>query len=43
MAEVGVGQKVPYFELPDQRGYPWSLSGELELGPVVLVLYRGDW
>ena len=43
MAEVGVGDKVPYFELPDQQGYPWSLSGELEIGPVVLVFYRGDW
>jgi peroxiredoxin len=43
MAEVGVGGKVPYFELPDQQGYPWSLSGELEVGPVVLVFYRGDW
>src|ERR671916_305045 len=29
MAEVGVGRKVPYFELPDQQGYPWSLSGQL--------------
>ena len=43
MAEVGVGEKVPYFELPDQQGYPWSLSGELEIGPVVLVFYMGDW
>ena len=43
MAEMGVGEKVPYFELPDQQGYPWSLSGELELGPVVLIFYRGDW
>src|ERR671911_4777 len=43
MAEVGVGRKVPYFELPDQQGYPWSLSGELEVGPVVLIFYRGDW
>src|SRR5215203_1242944 len=43
MAEEGVGQKIPYFELPDQLGYPWSLSGELELGPVVLVFYQGDW
>ncbi|MDF2703780.1 MAG: AhpC/TSA family [Rubrobacteraceae bacterium] len=40
---VSVGEKVPYFELPDQQGYPWSLSGELEVGPVVLVFYRGDW
>lgn len=43
MAEVGVGRKVPFFELPDQQGYPWSLSGELEVGPVVLIFYRGDW
>ena len=42
MAEVSVGEKI-YFEMPDQQGYPWSLSGELELGPVVLVFYRGDW
>jgi peroxiredoxin len=43
LAELGVGQKVTYFELPDQLDYPWSLSGQLELGPVVLVFYRGDW
>lgn len=43
MADVSVGGVVPYFELPDQVGYPWSLSGQLELGPVVLVFYRGDW
>lgn len=43
MAEVSVGEKIPYFEMPDQQGYPWSLSGELEVGPVVLVFYRGDW
>ena len=40
---TSVGERVPYFELPDQQGYPWSLSGELEVGPVVLVFYRGDW
>jgi peroxiredoxin len=43
MADLGVGQKVSYFELPDQQDYPWSLSGQLEAGPVVLVFYRGDW
>jgi peroxiredoxin len=43
LAELGVGQKVTYFELPDQQDYPWSLSGQLEMGPVVLVFYRGDW
>jgi peroxiredoxin len=40
---LSVGQKVAYFELPDQLDYPWSLSGQLELGAVVLVFYRGDW
>jgi peroxiredoxin len=43
MAGVGVGSKAPDFELPDQQGYPWCLSGELETGPVVLIFYRGDW
>ena len=43
MAGLDVGQKVTYFELPDQQDYPWSLSGQLELGPVMLVFYRGDW
>jgi hypothetical protein len=43
MADIGLGQKVPYFELPDQRDHPWVLSGQLEVGPVVLVFYRGDW
>jgi peroxiredoxin len=43
MAKMSVGQKAPYFELPDQEDYPWSLSGQLEVGPVVLVFYRGDW
>jgi peroxiredoxin len=43
MAGLGVGQKVTYFELPDQQDYPWSLSGQLEMGPVMLVFYSGDW
>jgi len=43
LAELDVGQRFPYFELPDQLDYPWSLSGQLETGPVVLVFYRGDW
>jgi len=43
LAGLEVGQKVTYFELPDQQDYPWSLSGQLEAGPVVLVFYRGDW
>ena len=43
MADLGVGSTVPSFELPDQQDYPWSLSGQLEVCPVVLVFYRGDW
>jgi peroxiredoxin len=43
LAGLGVGQRITYFELPDQQDYPWSLSGQLEMGPVVLVFYRGDW
>ena len=43
MAGLGVGQKITYFELPDQQDYPWSLSGQLEMGPVMLIFYSGDW
>jgi peroxiredoxin len=43
VAGLDVGQKITYFELPDQQDYPWSISGQLEMGPVVLVFYRGDW
>lgn len=43
MAGISVGEAAPTFELPDQMGYPWNLSGQLELGPAVLIFYRGDW
>lgn len=43
MAEISVGEKAPAFELPDHTGYPWNLSGQLELGPAVLIFFRGDW
>jgi peroxiredoxin len=43
MADLSVGSIAPSFELPDQQDYPWSLSGQLEVSPVVLVFYRGDW
>jgi hypothetical protein len=43
LAELDVGQKVACFELPDRPDYPWSLSGQLELGPERLIFYRGDW
>lgn len=38
-----VCEEAPGFELPDQLGRSVSLSGQLDLGPVVLVFYRGDW
>ncbi|QYJ16321.1 hypothetical protein Rxycam_02154 [Rubrobacter xylanophilus DSM 9941] len=38
-----VGERVPLFELPDERGMPWDLSGQLRLRPAMLVFYRGDW
>ena len=43
MADLSVGSVAPSFELPDQQDHPWSLSGQLEVSPVVLVFYRGDW
>lgn len=43
VTEVSVGQQAPAFELPDEQNQPWNLSGHLELGPVMLVFYRGDW
>jgi peroxiredoxin len=43
VAGLDVGQKITYFELPDQQDYPWSISGQLETGPVMLVFYWGDW
>lgn len=43
VTKIEVGRKIPDFELPDQQGFPWSLSGQLETGPVMLVFYRGDW
>jgi peroxiredoxin len=43
VTEVSVGRQAPAFELPDEQNQPWNLSGNLELGPVMLVFYRGDW
>src|SRR4028118_200341 len=43
MANLSVGDVAPSFELPDQQDHPWSLSGQLEVSPVVLIFYRGDW
>lgn len=43
MANLSVGDVAPSFELPDQQDHPWSLSGQLEVSPVALIFYRGDW
>ncbi|MGA3267978.1 MAG: peroxiredoxin-like family protein [Verrucomicrobiota bacterium] len=37
------GQEAPDFILPDSGGREVRLYGELELGPVVLVFFRGGW
>jgi peroxiredoxin len=38
-----VGDRAPDFMLRDQLGREVLLAGELELGPVVLIFYRGEW
>jgi peroxiredoxin len=40
---VEVGGDAHNFDIPDERGLPWSLSGQLETSPVMLVFHRGDW
>jgi peroxiredoxin len=40
-ATAGEGAPAPDFELPDQEGRPFRLSGALADGPVVLVFLRG--
>jgi peroxiredoxin len=40
---IHVGQKMPFFELPDEKGQPFNLQEHLEEGSLVLVFYRGDW
>jgi peroxiredoxin len=41
--KVSVGDKAPYFELPNALGNSVSLQNYLEKGPVVLTFYRGNW
>lgn len=43
VANVEVGSEAPVFELPDGHGYPWDLSGQVEVEPVALIFFRGDW
>ena len=43
MANIGVGEEIPAFVLPDERGEPFELRSEHAQGPLMLVFYRGDW
>ncbi|MEP2024826.1 MAG: peroxiredoxin-like family protein [Reichenbachiella sp.] len=38
-----VGEKAPFFELPNAEGKSVSLDTLLEKGPLVITFYRGDW
>jgi peroxiredoxin len=40
---LGIGQEMPAFELPDEKGRPFNLPEQLEEEPLVVVFYRGDW
>lgn len=43
MPRLSPDDTAPNFELTDEQTMPWVLSGHLELGPMMLVFYRGDW
>ncbi len=40
---LGAGDKLPDFELPNQRGEKKRIYSYLEQGPLVLSIYRGGW
>ncbi len=40
---LAVGDRAPDFVLPNAVGQPVDLLRRLELGPVVLSFYRGEW
>ncbi|WP_445354184.1 peroxiredoxin-like family protein [Microbulbifer sp. EKSA008] len=40
---IKVGEKVPYFTLPDSEGNDLVLEELLAKGPVILTFYRGVW
>ena len=42
-AGLRIGERVPDFALPNQRGETVRLSDRLSGGPVVLSFYRGVW
>ena len=40
---IKIGEKAPFFELPNQEGILQSLDTFLDKGPLVITFYRGDW
>ena len=40
---LAVGERIPSFTLPDPFGNPVSSDALVELGPLVISFYRGDW
>ncbi len=42
-AAPGIGDLLPPFYLPDEKGRVVSLRGLLETGPVAVVVHRGHW
>jgi peroxiredoxin len=43
MPNVAVGERIPAFILPDEKGEPFDLRSQLIEGPLMFVFYRGDW
>lgn len=40
---LGVGERLPRFELPDSEGETVSSQALLDRGPLVVTFYRGVW
>ena len=40
---IKIGEKAPFFELPNQEGILQSLDTLLDKSPLVITFYRGDW
>lgn len=40
---IKIGEKAPFFELPNQEGILQPLDTFLDKGPLVITFYRGDW
>ncbi|MCA1055806.1 AhpC/TSA family protein [Rossellomorea aquimaris] len=40
---LSIGEKIPFFTLPDATGNEVSIQNLLQKGPVILTFYRGGW